>query len=132
MASTPDKLGQGIRFPIVAASGWGWIAGADAVDQALRALLLTEPGERIGHPTYGAGLRRFLFRPSSVETRMEIRKAIEEAVQRHEPRVQLSSVSVTVPDPRTPTLLRIELAYALLADPGPRNLVFPFYLESAA
>ena len=131
MATQTDRLGKGVRFPIVTASGWGWIVGADAVDQALRALLLTEPGERIGRPTYGAGLRRFLFRPNSVETRAEIRKAIEEAVQRHEPRVRLSAVAVTAPDPRTPTLLRIELSFALLADPGPRNLVFPFYLEGA-
>ncbi|WHO39156.1 GPW/gp25 family protein [Sphingobium sp. AP49] len=132
MAISFAQLGRGVRFPLVTATGWDWIMGADAVDQALRALLLTEPGERIGRPTYGAGLRRFLFQPNSVETRAEIRRAIEEAIQRHEPRVQLASISVTAPDPRTPTLLRIAITYSLRADPGPRNMVFPFYLQSVA
>ena len=47
--------GQGIRFPLVPEPGLGFITGSDAVAQAIRSVLLTQPGERIQRPVYGAG-----------------------------------------------------------------------------
>jgi phage baseplate assembly protein W len=38
------------------------------VGQLIRQVLLTSPGERVNRPTFGAGLRRALFAPSSPET----------------------------------------------------------------
>src|SRR5215218_3268634 len=35
------------------------------VDQMLRQVLLTNPGERINRPTFGCGVRRMLFAPNS-------------------------------------------------------------------
>ena len=37
----------------------------DHVDQLIRQVLLTDPGERVNQPTFGAGLRRLLFAPMS-------------------------------------------------------------------
>ena len=82
--------------------------GVDAVDQAVRAILLTEPGERIARPLFGAGLRRFLFQPNSLETRTLIKKTVEDALARDKGRVQLRDVQVTR-DPREPTLMRIAI-----------------------
>ncbi len=78
--------GTGIRLPLVVQPGFAWISGANAVEQALRAVLLTEPGERIGHPNYGVGLRRYLFAPNTLATRTSIRQAILDAIQRDENR----------------------------------------------
>jgi len=129
MSDTANRLGIGLRFPLVTPQGFGWIAGVDAVDQAVRAVLLTEPGERIGRPAFGAGLRRFLFRPNSLETRAEIRKNVEEALPRDETRIKLQDVQV-VADAREPTLVRIAIRYQVPPDPGPRSLVYPFYLDA--
>ncbi|MGO8855507.1 MAG: GPW/gp25 family protein [Steroidobacteraceae bacterium] len=55
-----------IAFPfgIDAASGQGAQASyQDHVDQMIRQILLTDPGERVCLPTFGAGLRRLLFAP---------------------------------------------------------------------
>jgi uncharacterized protein len=53
-------------FAIDAASGQAAQASyQDHVDQMIRQVLLTDPGERICLPTFGAGLRRLLFAPMS-------------------------------------------------------------------
>ncbi|HPT49667.1 MAG TPA: GPW/gp25 family protein [Accumulibacter sp.] len=126
-----EALGRGLRFPLLTREGFGWVAGAAAVEQSIRAILLTEPGERIARPTYGVGLRRFLFAPNSLELRTRIRLAVSEALERDEPRIRLEAVAVTT-DAREPTVLRIGIRYEILGQPGARNLVFPFYLTGGA
>lgn len=124
-------LGRGLRFPLVTASGFGWVSGPDAVEQSIRAILSTEPGERIARPNYGAGLRRFLFQPNSLELRTRVRATVSEALERDEPRLRLDEVAVTT-DPREPTVLRIAIRWRIPGEPSARNLVFPFYLTGDA
>lgn len=126
-----DRLGTGLRFPLVTRDGFGWVAGAQAVEQSIRSILLTEPGERIARPTFGAGLRRFLFAPDGLELRTRIRAAVSEALERDEARIHVESVAVDT-DPREATVLRIAIRYQILGEPGARNLVFPFYLNGGA
>jgi phage baseplate assembly protein W len=126
-----DRLGLGLRFPLVTGDGFGWVSGVAAVEQSIRAILLTEPGERLARPNYGAGLRRFLFAPNGLELRTRIRMEVTEALERDEPRIRLEFVAVTI-DPQEPTVLRIAIRYEVLSEPGARNLVFPFYLSGGA
>jgi len=128
MPNEIELYGQGLRFPLVIAPGFDWIAGPAAVAQALRTVLLTQPGERIGRPAFGVGLRRFLFEPNTPATRALIRQAVIDAIERDEARVRLNDVMVTA-DSAEPTLVRIDVRYSLVADPTPRTFVFPFYLE---
>jgi phage baseplate assembly protein W len=94
-------------------------------------LLLTEPGERLRRPDYGVGLRRWLFSSNTLELRTQITRAIEEALERHEPRIRLLEVVVSS-DSLQPTVLMIAISYEIRAVPGPRNLVFPFHLQEGA
>ncbi|HMX23879.1 MAG TPA: GPW/gp25 family protein [Accumulibacter sp.] len=126
-----DSLGRGLRFPLLTGEGFGWVSGEAAVEQSIRAILLTEPGERIARPSYGVGLRRFLFAQNSLELRTQIRQAVVEALERDEPRIRVETVAVES-DAREPTVLRIAIRYAILDQPGVRNLVFPFYLTGGA
>ena len=57
-----------IAFPFRIAGGSGQAAQAtyqDHVDQLIRQVLLTDPGERVNLPLFGAGMRRLLFAPMS-------------------------------------------------------------------
>lgn len=121
-------LGIGFAFPPLPDPGFGTVAGADAVAQSLVTLLLTEPGERIGRPTYGVGLRRYLFAPNNVGTRTLIQQSVAEAVRAHEPRAILLGVDA-LPAPGEPTRIDLTLRYRLLTESTPRNLVHPFYLD---
>ena len=126
-----SRLGRGLRFPPLLPPGFGWVSEAEAVEQAIHTLVLTEPGERLRRPDYGVGLRRWLFSANSPGLRTQISQAIEEALLRHEPRIQLLEVVISS-EPRQPTVLLIAIHYEIKALPGPRNLVFPFYLQEGA
>lgn len=95
-----------------------WPSLAQSVAEHLRKLLATQPGELLGHPSYGAGLQGFLHEPNTLATRARIREAVERAVAHFEPRVVLEAV--TVADASTPLndvgSLRIELIYRLKRD----------------
>lgn len=130
-ATSASRLGKGLRFPPLLPPGFDWVSDAEAVEQAIRTLLLTEPGERLRRPDYGVGLRRWLFSANTLELRTQITRAIEEALARHEPRIRLLAVEVAS-DPQQPTVLTIAIDYDIWALPGPRNLVFPFYLQEGA
>lgn len=121
-------LGAGFAFPLLPEGGFPLLRGPAVVAQALRAILLTNPGERIGRPSYGAGLGRYLFAPNTVTTRAMIQEAVGAAIRRDEPRVVLAGVEVrTVPT--EPTRLDIEVRYTLIGETVPNNLVYPFYLQ---
>lgn len=68
-------------FRIDAASGQAAQATyQDHVDQMIRQILLTDPGERVCLPTFGAGLRRLLFAPISAQLKASATMIISQAL----------------------------------------------------
>jgi phage baseplate assembly protein W len=66
--SFPVRDDFAFPFRIDAASGQAAEASyQDHVDQMIRQILLTDPGERVCMPTFGAGLRRLLFAPVNAQ-----------------------------------------------------------------
>lgn len=88
--------GRGIAFPPhVGADGRiAWSEGETNIRQNIEIILRTEERERLNLPTFGGGLRRFLFEPNTVTTRFQIQDRITRALQQWEPRVIVSSVAV--------------------------------------
>lgn len=64
----------------------------DSVSQNVKMLILTAPGERIMYPSFGVGLRNYLFRQETPETHFEIREKIVEQLGIWMPFVELSSL----------------------------------------
>lgn len=58
-----------ILYPLAIDRGLGQVADeadyARHVDQLIRQVLLTNPGERINRPDFGCGIRRMVFAPNS-------------------------------------------------------------------
>lgn len=108
--------GKGMAFPPrVGADGRiAWSEGEANVRESIRAILMTEPGERLRLPEFGAGLGRFLFEPNTVPTHTRIREGIAEALQRWEPRVQVESVDVQ-PDAVDPQAAIATITFRLVA-----------------
>ncbi|MCU0888805.1 MAG: GPW/gp25 family protein [Rubritepida sp.] len=131
MSGTAPPPLRGLRLPFLGSGGWAWVDDPEAADQAVHSVLLTEPGERIGRPTFGAGLRRFLFQPASLETRTRIRLAIEEAFARDLPRLELEAVEVT-PAPREPERLDIVLRFRVPGLAVPRLVTESLSLDGGA
>jgi phage baseplate assembly protein W len=64
----------------------------DLVEQNLKNLLLTMPGERIMDPTFGAGVKQFLFEQNNPVTYAEIRAKINQQVNKYMPFVRIDNI----------------------------------------
>ena len=60
--------------------------------QNLKMIILTSPGERIMHPKFGVGLRRYLFMNNTQSTLSDINRKIEEQVINYLPSVRIRSI----------------------------------------
>jgi uncharacterized protein len=121
-------------------TGWGFPAAFDPrtrevvmvtqqqdVEESLRILLSTSPGERVMHPTYGCGLQRMVFENIDESRLTEIRSLVERAVLFFEPRVVLHEVMIDT-DELFAGILRLRLDYSIRTTNTRHNLVYPLYL----
>ena len=108
--------GKGLAFPPrVGTDGrLAWSEGEDNVRESMRVILMTEPGERLRLPAFGAGLGLFLFEPNTVATHTLIARRIEAALARWEPRVRIEQVEV-VADRSDPQAALATITYKLVA-----------------
>jgi phage baseplate assembly protein W len=60
---------KAIRYPLSVDTGLGRLAQesnyAEHVEQLMRQVLFTNPGERVNRPDFGCGIRRMVFAPNS-------------------------------------------------------------------
>lgn len=121
-------LGSGWAFPVqVDARGRIALArGAQDVEQAIRIILLTPPGQRVMRPEFGCRIHDLIYAPASGTTYSLARRYVEEALAMWEPRITVLAVTVER-DPKADECLRIEIQYEINATYDRRTLVFPFY-----
>ena len=113
----PTSLGQGISWP-PRIDGDGRLlrsADADNVREAIQVILLTEPGERVRLPEFGAGLGRFLFEPNIPATHIAIARCISQSLMRWEPRIRVAQVEVDA-DPTDSQAALATIAYRLVSN----------------
>ena len=123
-------LGRGLAFP-VAVDASGAIAMAayeDDIDQAIRIILDTQPGERAMRPDFGSGLRSLAFEPINSNTLALARHRVEQALVLWEPRIDSVGVTVSADPPRG--VLKIDIRYRVRTTNTFYNQVYPFYLQS--
>jgi phage baseplate assembly protein W len=123
-----EFIGTGWAFPmgVNATGGMAMVRREQELEQAMRLILSTYPGERPMRPAFGCRLRDFVFESATPETAALLNYEVHTALARWEPRVTIEKVDVT-PDPYERNLLFIDIQYAVKATNDRRNLVFPFY-----
>jgi hypothetical protein len=98
---------------------------ATHVDQMIRQVLLTAPGERADLPDFGCGLRKLIFAPNSealeATTQVLVRQALEKWLAGQ---IQVQNVSVLGPsDPGyDPAQLSILIGYLLIENQSNQQL----------
>lgn len=85
-----------------------------AVRQSVLLLLSTRPGERVMRPDYGCNLHRLLFWPNDNTTAGLAMHYVRQAIERWEPRVQITRLDATRNE-FDPARLDIHLEYRLRA-----------------
>ena len=123
-------LGTGLAFPL-GVDDRGRVAlarGEIDVDQAIRIILSTAPGERPMRPEFGCAVHDCVFERIEADTLARIDQAVRVALDRWEPRVAIEDI---VFESRREGELLVHLRYRLRATNDVRNLVFPFYVVPA-
>ena len=122
-------VGQGWSFPLrTDATGSVALASDDRqLEQAIRLILATAPGERPMRPQFGCGIHGFVFAPADATTAGRISHEVERSLARWEPRIDVKRVEVSV-DQFDRNTLYVSVHYAKKGSYDPRNLVFPFYV----
>jgi phage baseplate assembly protein W len=124
-----NVIGQGWSFPIRvnAKGGLDWSTGPNRIQAAIWIILSTSPGERLMLPTFGAGIKDYVFQSNSQVICNRLQTAVRKALTQWEPRIQVVSVTAT-PSPEQDSLVLVSIDYQILATNELYNMVYPFYL----
>jgi len=124
-----EFVGHGWAFP-VHADATGRIALTSderEIEESIRLILATAPGERPMRPEFGCAVHEYVFAPADASTAGAIGAAVRAALRYWEPRIEVGDVTVSL-EGAGEGVLYIDVGYSILGTNDPRNLVFPFYV----
>ena len=124
-----DFTGAGWAFPVRtdATGSIALVTREREIEEAIRIILGTAPGERPMRPEFGCRIHDFVFGPSNaVDRRRDRATPSGTALERWEPRIDVVDVRVGFDGQDGNGLRRPALPVRGVNDP--RNLVFPFYV----
>jgi phage baseplate assembly protein W len=131
MRTAPEKefLGQGLAFPLQlnARGGLALAAGVRDIEQSIRIILETLPGERVMRPEFGCRAKELVFAPRNTSTESLMVQYVEQALGRWEPRIavlQVEAQASEVPDGGW----LVEIRYRVKDTHDERSLVYPFFI----
>jgi phage baseplate assembly protein W len=90
------RVGIGINLPL--AEGTGFTSNyttAEATRYNLINFFLTNPGERIGNPEFGGGLRNFIFSQINQDSTEFLKEDIQTKISKEFPNVDVQEINVT-------------------------------------
>ncbi|MCB0155151.1 MAG: GPW/gp25 family protein [Anaerolineae bacterium] len=124
-----EFLGQGLTFPLQVdpRGGIALAAGERDIEQAIRLILATSPGERVMRPEFGCRIHELIFAPNNAATEGLLIHYIKEALHRWEPRIEVLDVIVTN-DTFSDSTLLAEVRYLISDSHNERSIVYPFFL----
>jgi phage baseplate assembly protein W len=129
MQRDPSHLGKGLAFPLQV-NARRELALSEAVkdiEQSIRIILGTRPGERVMRPTFGCRVYELLFEPRDSATFSLLRKYVEDALAFWEPRITVLSVNPQL-DENDDSAIFVEIEYQIKETHDTRSIVYPFFL----
>lgn len=96
-----EFLGRGVAFPFRFDSASGGLALSEYeenIKQCITVILGTKPGERQMLPEFGCRVHELMFAPNTRATASGVAAAVRRAIERWEPRVEVTKVDAW-PDP---------------------------------
>jgi uncharacterized protein len=124
-----EFLGQGLAFPLQydPRGGIALAPGERDIEQAIRIILGTLPGERKMRPEFGCNVQQFLFEPLNAETEGRIEQTVRQALMYWEPRITVQDV-VAYSDQENDGVALVEIVYEINATHNQRSIVYPFFI----
>jgi phage baseplate assembly protein W len=124
-----EFIGRGWAFPLrTDATGQiALVSREREIEESMRLILGTAPGERPMRPEFGCAIHDFIFATADATTAGLIAAEVRASLRRWEPRIEVHDVVVSF-DTANPSTLYIDIRYVIANSNDPRNLVFPFYV----
>lgn len=124
-----EFIGRGWAFPLHTDStgAIALVSREREIEDAIRLILGTSPGERPMRPEFGCRIHEYVFASADGGTASSIAAEVKSALRRWEPRIDVNDVLVTF-DTQDASVLYIDVRYAIRRTNDRRNLVFPFYV----
>jgi phage baseplate assembly protein W len=124
-----EFIGRGWAFPLRtdATGGIALVSREREIEEAIRLVLGTTPGERPMRPEFGCRIHDYIFGLADATTANEVAAEVRRALGQWEPRIDVQDVVVSF-DALDQTLLYVDVRYAIRRTNDSRNLVFPFYV----
>jgi uncharacterized protein len=127
-ASDHSFLGQGWSFPVQFNFEEGSVevvGSVEDIEQSLRILLDTLPGERVTNLSYGCKVKSKIYDPVDGKFAFLAEEAIKDAISFHEPRIKVDSVILNYSQ-QVEGIVVLELNYIIRLTNSRHNLVYPF------
>jgi uncharacterized protein len=124
-----EFIGRGWGFPLRtdATGGIALVSREREIEEAIRIILGTSPGERPMRPDFGCRISEYVFAPADSATATALTAEVIASLKLWEPRIEVQDVTVSF-DARDRALLYIDIRYVIRRTNDRRNLVFPFYV----
>jgi phage baseplate assembly protein W len=124
-----EFVGRGWAFPLRtdATGGIAMVSREREIEEAIRLILGTSPGERPMRPEFGCRIHEFVFASADGATASLVASEVNRALAQWEPRINVEDVAVSF-DATDIGVLYIDIRYSIKATNDRRNLVFPFYV----
>jgi phage baseplate assembly protein W len=130
VASADGFLGRGWAFPVVPDRDGRipYVAGEDAIEEAIEIILGTSPGERVMRPEFGCGIWDLVMEANTAQLHGRVQVQVRDALVHWEPRIDVLDVRIESP-PEQKNLLLIRIDYRVRSNNAFFNLVYPFFLQ---
>jgi len=131
MAEDTSFLGRGWSFPPSfnqIHKEVSMVTAEDDINQSLKILLGTKPGERVMNPDFGCDLLQFVFEEITESLFSHIKTVIMDAIIRFEARIEVEDIEVEHDDSSDLGILYITIHYTIRQTNTRHNMVYPFYL----
>ena len=131
MTTATDLYGKGLSFPpsVGPDGSMAWSQGEINVRECICTILRTSPGERVEMPTFGCGLRRFLFEPNTVATLRLIQAEVIRSLATWEPRIAINDVTAAL-NAADQRAVDVSITYTLIATSSQERLTMTVGLDS--
>ena len=98
------------------------------IEESIRIILGTYPGERIMHPKFGCYIKRLSFENIDQSLLFRINEEIGRALLNFEPRINFIDSEVVSRDDLN-GILKIRINYSVIITNTRYNIVYPFYIK---
>ncbi|HEY0609467.1 MAG TPA: GPW/gp25 family protein [Chitinophaga sp.] len=96
------------------------------IEESIRIILSTIPGERLMQPDFGCDIRKLVFEIADTWLVSELNHIIYHALLQYEPRINFIGATVTDRSQEA-GVLYVQLTYTIIATNTRHNMVYPFY-----